>query len=1105
MTDPDGGTYAYGYTNVMIPSPNLLVSVAYPGGAPAPTTQYLYENPAFPKALTGIVDEDGNRYTSWTYDANKRVASSEHAGGADLTSFSYNISSGGGGSGTVTVTNPLGRETIYTLSYLNAVGKPTKAAEQASAHAPAATSTIAYDTDGHISQRVDDNGNTTNYTNDSRGMVLSETDAAGSAVARTTTTTWLSTFHLPTEIVAPGRTTSFTYDASGNLLTKTETDTTSTSVPYSTNGNTRSWSWSYNATGEVLTATDPLNETTSYGYDASGALVSVTNALGQVTQITSHDASGRPLTLVDANGATTNLAYDPRGRLTSVTAPGGAATTLVYDAAGNLTQITRPDGSFLAYSYDAAHRLTTIADSFGDSIAYTLDPMGDRTAEQITENGGALVKTQSRVFDELGRLIQSIGAAGETTSYSYDKDGNRTGVTDPLSNLTSQSFDALNRLITVAAPLSSTSSFAYDSRDNRTGVTDPRGLATGYVYDGLDDLIELSSPDTGVSVYQVDAAGHRTEATDAAGNLVQMSYDALGRIIARTYPNDPAENVAYHYDEPAAIYGIGRLTSVSDQSGNTSFVYDSRGNVVQETQVIGGLSYTTAYAYDLADHVIEITYPSGRIVSYSRDAMGRITGITTQANANAAPVTVVSGASYLPFGPLAGLTYGNGLVLAVQYDGDYRPTARLVSGVATVQDLTYGYDADSDVTAIADAVNSARSQSFQYDALQRLTSATGLYGTLGYSYDAVGNRLGETGGDTNLAASYAYAGASNQLLSVTNGGVTRRLAYTAAGNLASNDNGSGTVLSFAYNQQNRLAQVTNAGAAVAAYQQDYTGARVAKLAGGVATHYHYDRAGHLIAESDGTTGAAGTEYLWLDDMPVAMVSGSALYFIHPDQLGTPQRVTDANQSVVWDAVLRPFGLPEQLTATFTDNLRFPGQYADAETGLAYNFFRDYDPSIGRYIESDPIGLQGGVNTYSYVRGNPENLADSAGLQVAVPVSPVVPPPGGEVGGLPINAQWPAWLQDWIGKNIVGPLNDAEDTLLSMAKGGKQRKENEYTRAARSQPGDPCEWLQEQYKKARASRDFAAAEKIKLAQKVLGCRRSGASLLVPPRKDSCRSE
>jgi RHS repeat-associated protein len=284
-----------------------------------------------------------------------------------------------------------------------------------------------------------------------------------------------------------------------------------------------------------------------------------------------------------------------------------------------------------------------------------------------------------------------------------------------------------------------------------------------------------------------------------------------------------------------------------------------------------------------------------------------------------------------------------------------------------------------------------------------------------------------------------------------------------------------------------------------------TPARVAKLAGGVATHYHYDRAGHLIAESDGTTGAAGTEYLWLDDMPVAMVSGGALYFIHPDQLGTPQRVTDANQSVVWDAVLRPFGLPEQLTATFTDNLRFPGQYADAETGLAYNFFRDYNPSIGRYIESDPIGLQGGVNTYSYVRGNPENLADSAGLQVAVPVSPVVPPPGGEVGGLPINAQWPAWLQDWIGKNIVGPLNDAEDTLLSMAKGGKQRKENEYTRAARSQPGDPCEWLQEQYKKARASRDFAAAEKIKLAQKVLGCRRSGASLLVPPRKDSCRSE
>jgi YD repeat-containing protein len=265
--------------------------------------------------------------------------------------------------------------------------------------------------------------------------------------------------------------------------------------------------------------------------------------------------------------------------------------------------------------------------------------LGDRTQVQIATAGGSLAKTQSQVFDELGRLLKSIGAASQTTSYAYDLDGNLTGITDPLSNPTGQSFDALNRLIKIAAPLSATTTYGYDAHDNRTKVTDPRGLVTTYVFDGLDDLIEVSSPDTGATVYQVDAAGNRTQQTDAAGNVVTFSYDALNRIAAKSFPNDPAENVTYSYDQAAAVNGIGRLTSVTDASGSTAYVYDLRGNVVQETRVIGGVSYVTAYAYDLANHVTQVTYPSGRIVSYGRDAMGRISGVTTQANAGATAQT----------------------------------------------------------------------------------------------------------------------------------------------------------------------------------------------------------------------------------------------------------------------------------------------------------------------------------------------------------------------------------------------------------------------------------------------------------------------------------
>jgi len=531
----------------------------------------------------------------------------------------------------------------------------------------------------------------------------------------------------------------------------------------------------------------------------------------------------------------------------------------------------------------------------------------------------------------------------------------------------------------VAAPLSSTTAYGYDAHGNRTSVTDPRGLATSYVYDGIDNLIQVSSPDTGTTVYVVDDAGNRVQQTDAAGVVMQMSYDALNRIAAKTYPADPAENVTWRYDEPAAGFGIGRLTSVTDSSGSTAYVYDARGNVVQETHVIGAQSYVTAYAYDLANHVVQTTYPSGRIVGYTRDAMGRIAGVATQANSSAVPVAVASSATYAPFGPLTSLSYGNGLNLSATYDQDYQPSGRLVTGAASVQDLSYGIDADGNITGIADHLASARSQIFQYDSLSRLTYASGLYGALAYGYDAVGNRTSQSGGTTNLAETYTYAANSNQLLAVANGGTTRSLAYSPTGNVATDNRGSGTALSFTYDLSDRMVQVANQNQPLASYTYNFMSQRVAKTMSSTVTHFVYDSARHLLAESNGATGAAQTEYVWLDDMPLALVTGGSLYFIHPDHLNTPQKATDAAQNLAWDAVLRPFGQTEQQTFPSLTNLRFPGQYFDVEDGLHQNGFRDYDPSTGRYIESDPIGIAGGINTFAYVRDNAVNLYDLFGL------------------------------------------------------------------------------------------------------------------------------
>lgn len=114
----------------------------------------------------------------------------------------------------------------------------------------------------------------------------------------------------------------------------------------------------------------------------------------------------------------------------------------------------------------------------------------------------------------------------------------------------------------------------------------------------------------------------------------------------------------------------------------------------------------------------------------------------------------------------------------------------------------------------------------------------------------------------------------------------------------------------------------------------------------------------------------------------ASVSADELYFVHTDHLGTPQVITDANQQTVWEGQRLPFGETDISTSQIEYNLRFPGQYYDQESGLHYNYFRDYDPSLGRYVQSDPIGLKGGLNTYGYVKQTPSNAIDPLGLNSA---------------------------------------------------------------------------------------------------------------------------
>jgi RHS repeat-associated protein len=245
------------------------------------------------------------------------------------------------------------------------------------------------------------------------------------------------------------------------------------------------------------------------------------------------------------------------------------------------------------------------------------------------------------------------------------------------------------------------------------------------------------------------------------------------------------------------------------------------------------------------------------------------------------------------------------------------------------------------------------------------------------------NRLSQTVGA--VTTNYGYGTRSDLLTTQSVGGtVTQTLGYTADGRMASLNPGvqapSGQyITSLSYNQDARLAAVNAAGGALASYTYDGFGQRLIKtVSASYGEVYQYGQDGLLLEETD-ASGTAQADYIYLDGRPVAVLNGSTLYYLHDDMLGTPQLATDSNQAVQWQASYDPFG-QASVSGTITQNLRFPGQYFDVESGWNHNGFRDYAPGLGRYLEPDPLGRLGsGNNLYAYVGNNPVDLVDSLGL------------------------------------------------------------------------------------------------------------------------------
>jgi RHS repeat-associated protein len=978
MTDPLDRVYTYEYSEY-----GSLVKVDYPGDL---SREYHYEMPGRGSLLTGITDERGVRYATWRYDYQNRAIESTYAGGANRYTFSF-------GDKRTVVTDPYGASSTFLFRQIQDTNYATSSSQPCSSCGAGSVSTTEYNGNGDPSWERDHNGNLTTYSYNGRRLLSQVTQASGTPEAQTRSATWHPTWRLPTRINEPAASsgsmiTDYTYNAQGLVETKTVT----------ADGQSRVWRYTYNTRGQVLTEDGPRTDVvdiTRYTYDDAGNLATVTDPSNLVTRYTQYDGAGKLLTRIDPNGTTTLYGYDDRDRLRTVTSvPAGQSTgettVYLYDGAGNLTRMQLPDGSALTYGYDDAGRLTRISDSLGNRIVYTLNAAGDRVKEESFDPQDRLAQTMSRTINQLGRLTELKGAdADDVTVFGHDTHGNETSVQSPVHAQAARSeYDPLHRLKASIDPLEGRVGYRYDAQDNLREVTDPRGLKTGYTFNGFNELLSLASPDTGNAQYRYDASGNLLQRTDSRNVVANYSYDAANRLIRIAYPD---ETLDYAYDELAGGAGAkGRLTTMSDGSGRTRYAYDAHGRVAAKVQQLGAddnaaarKTVGMAYANGLPS---AMQLPSGAIVAYRYASDGRIRELLVNGQ------VIVSEVDHFLFDDPSGWTTPAG-----RYQRSFDLDGRVTGYTRGSQAVALQYDAAGRITA-------QTGWDYGYDDLDRLTSAEGAR-TLGWTYDATGNRTRQT--DDASSSDYVIEATSNRLASVD--GSARQ--YDNAGNTTSADGKT-----FVYNGRNRMSEVRQGASVLARYAYNAIGERVCvALQGGACPtasstgnnyrQYVYDDDGHLLGEYD-SAGNLIAEHVWLGDTPVAVLTPSstaathggqvagdvAVYFVHPDHLDTPRTIVNAGNVAIWTWDSAPFGdTPANQNpggqGVFAYNLRFPGQQYDAASGLHYNYFRDYEAGAGRYVESDPIGLDGGLGTYLYVENAPLDAFDPEGLAKKRPTLP----------------------------------------------------------------------------------------------------------------------
>ena len=774
--------------------------------------------------------------------------------------------------------------------------------------------------------------------------------------------------------------------------------------------------------GIVVTATDENGHSTSYSYDTYHLYpTTVTDALTHTTGYTYDYSSGKVIQTTDQNGFIYHTLYDGLNRVIQQNIPGFTtpytpvtkATFAYTDTTGAVSvhEVDSLDGTNTVdtYSYyDGLNRLiqkrveSETAGSY-NVTDYAYNNLGLIQKQSLPYLSSGSAKTtattttalyNSFTYDPIERVLSSVNALG-TTSYVYNLW--KTSVTDPRGKIKDEYTDARGNLIEVDEHNSGSTyvtTYTWNLNGNLLSITDALGNVRHFTYDGLgnrltaEDLHASADATYGSWSYTYDNVGNLTQSISPLSKTVNYTYDNVNRILTEDYTGATGTEITYAYD--TCTNGIGKLCSVTMTSGaNTTYTYDSNSNIASQVKTVNSTAYTTSFTYDRQGNQLVITYPDSSAVSYTYNTAGLLSQVQTK-ESGGSYANVVSSITHSPTNQPAVITYANGVVTTNTYDAShlYRLSTKVtVNSVPTnLQNITYSYDANDNITQIVDAsvTHAAKTIVYTYDDLNRMLTATATgvpTGQTPYTHTFVYNAIGDI--TSGPVGTYVYNGSTgtnyaNPQAATSINGVTN--TYDKDGNVLTD----GT-LTNTWNYKDQLSTSTN---------------------GTFTRTYLYDEGGNRVSSTNGTTttvypnkyytynGTTKTKDIYAGDELVATITktGSTVtpQYVHTDHVLGSNIITDASgvQNQLLDYF--PYGqvrLNEQV-GSFNEQKQYIGQVFDADTSLNYLQARYYQSSAGKFISEDPqfwgsqdLSDPQSLNSYSYGEGNPVTYSDPTGKSI----------------------------------------------------------------------------------------------------------------------------